>query len=175
MGLSPEQDKLRASSALKGKSENVFQPKQATLRTVKYVFFFFFFFFLYSNANSSEVDSPKWLNFELIGDFMAALIIIKILDNMIQNESPIFRTTFSPLKVCRKLFQHLTAINSEAKCPICQELVPDCVPVLLICNFETMLRTRVECGGFRHPRARNSEVNRPIWPDSNLFQILCLF
>ena len=44
-----------------------------------------------------KVVCPSWLNFEIVGDFMPALVILKYVDYKIKNESPIFRTTFSPL------------------------------------------------------------------------------
>ena len=69
---------------------------------------------------------------------MASLVTCNFDDESIKNEDAIVSTTFSPLSVYGENFRRSRVCNSIANRPIWPEikLVPDFMPVLVICKFE---------------------------------------
>ena len=72
-------------------------------------------------ASNSLINSLIWLEFELAQNIMSVLVIWKYTDNLIKNEGAILRTTFYPVQVYGKIFQHSMAIISEVDSPIWSE------------------------------------------------------
>ena len=83
------------------------------------------------------MDSPIWLEIELIQDFMAVLVTYKIDEDRIKSEVAIIQT-FSPLQVYGKNFRHSWVSNSTVNSPIWPkiEIIRDFMAVLVTCKFD---------------------------------------
>ena len=67
------------------------------------------------------MDSPIWLEFEFIQDFMAVLVTCKIDEDWIKSKVAIIQT-FSPLQVYGKNFRRSWVSNSTVNSPIWPEI-----------------------------------------------------
>ena len=124
------------------------------------------------------MNGPIWPEIELVRDFMTVFVTCKLDEAPIKNEVDILRKTCSPLYVYGSFRQGTKGQvtpklivrpgrnmnSSEILCP--SRLSASIMKIRL--KLEGYIPDKVKYGVFRHPRASNSEVNIPIWPEFEL-------